>query len=114
MYLFILAIMSKVMCIYVIFYHVHSPNIEMTHDPSCINFETFQLWPDSTLNNRASHEISSGSVLYFRSYQPKTSQGVEVNLPSAFRANYFYNEIAQSHNHNNTTRTSDNIFTVKL
>ena len=105
--------MSKIMCIYVKFYHVHSPNIVMTHDPSCINFETFQLWPNSTLNNRASHEISSGSVLYFRSYRPKTSQGVE-NTPQFLRANYFYDEIARSHNHNNTTRTTDNLFTVKI
>ena len=72
--------MSKVTHIYVKFYHVHSPNMVMTQT-QVANFETFQLWPNSTLNNRKSHKIFSGRILYLASYQPKTSQGVENRKP---------------------------------
>ena len=48
------------------------------------NFENLLSCPNSTFNIRKSHRISSGKALYFRSYQPKPSQG-EHPLPSAFR-----------------------------
>ena len=50
------------------------------------NFEKILLFPNSAFNIRKSYKISSRKVLYFKSYQPKTSRGVEnTPLPSAFR-----------------------------
>ena len=49
------------------------------------NFKKFLFCPNSSFNIRKSHKISSGKALYVRSYQPKTSQGVENNPPSPFR-----------------------------
>ena len=48
------------------------------------NFEKFLFCPNSTFNIRKSHKISSGKAVYFRSYQPKTSQG-----GVAFRVNFY-------------------------
>ena len=50
----------------------------MTQDA---NFKNFLFCPNSTFNIRKSHKISSGTTLYFRSYQPKTSRGVENTPP---------------------------------
>ena len=38
------------------------------------NFEIFLRWPNSAFNFSKSNKISSGKVLYFRSYEPKTSR----------------------------------------
>ena len=51
------------------------------------NFEKILLFSNSTFNIRKSYKISNGKALYFRSYQLKTSQGVENTPPSAFRVN---------------------------
>ena len=45
------------------------------------NFETFLRFPNSALNIRTSYKISSRKALYFRSYQPKTSQGWKTPPP---------------------------------
>ena len=39
------------------------------------NFEKILFFPNSAFNIRKSCKISSRKALYFRSYQPKTSQG---------------------------------------
>ena len=41
------------------------------------NFEICLFCSNSTFNIGKSHKISSGKALYVRSYQPKTSRGVE-------------------------------------
>ena len=59
------------------------------HVTQVANFENVLLCPNSEFNFRKSHKICSRKVLYFRSYQRKTSQGVE-NIPpppSSFRVN---------------------------
>ena len=60
----------------------------VTHEA---NFKDFLFCPNSTFIIGKSHKISSGK-LYFRSYQPKTSQGgVEgTPPPSAFRVKACY------------------------
>ena len=45
-----------------------------------VNFENTIFCDNSTFNIKKSHKISSGKALYFRSYQPKTSRGME-NIP---------------------------------
>ena len=40
-----------------------------------VNFENVLFYPNSTLNIRKSHKISSGKALYFRSYQAKPQGG---------------------------------------
>ena len=47
------------------------------HVTQVATFKNVQYWLNSTFNFRESHKISSGAVLYFRSYEPKSSQGVE-------------------------------------
>ena len=44
------------------------------------NFEKILPFPNSAFNIRKSSKISSRKALYFRSYQPKTSQGMK-NTP---------------------------------
>ena len=61
------------------FYDARSPNIVMSHDPRS-KFRNFLFCPNSTFNIRKSPKMSSGKALYFRSYQAKTSWGVE-NIP---------------------------------
>ena len=39
------------------------------------NFEIFLFFPNFIFNIRKSHKMFSGKALYFRSYQPETSQG---------------------------------------
>ena len=67
----------------------------MTRDPSC-KFRNFQLWCNSALNNRKSHKISGGKRTLLKKLSAK-------NLTGAFMANYFYDEITQSHNNNTRT-----------
>ena len=50
------------------------------------NFEKILSFPNFAFNIEKSCKISSRKALHFRSYQPKTSWGVE-NTPSAFRVN---------------------------
>ena len=45
------------------------------------NFEKNLFFPNSTFNIRKSYKIYSRKALYFRSYQPKTSRGVENTPP---------------------------------
>ena len=50
------------------------------------NFEKILLFPNSAFNIEKSCKISSRETVYFRSYQPKTSQGGGKHPPpSAFR-----------------------------
>ena len=60
------------------------------HVTQVATFENFKLWPNFALTCRKSHQISSRKVLYFRSYQPKTSGGGggKYPPPSAFRVSY--------------------------
>ena len=52
------------------------------------NFEKILFFPNSAFNIGRSCKISSKKAFNFRSYQPKTSQGVENTQPlSAFRVN---------------------------
>ena len=62
---------------------IFTPNMVMSRDPRN-KFRNFFFCPNFLFNIRKIHKISSGKVLYFRSYQPKTSQGVK-DTPSAFR-----------------------------
>ena len=56
--------------------------------PQDTNFDFLKYFPDSTFNIRKSHKLSSGKAVYVRSYEPKTSQGVEnTPIPRAFRDN---------------------------
>ena len=68
--------MSKVMGIFVKFwpfYDARSSNMVLPRDPRN-KFGKFLFCPNSKLNIRKSHKISSGKAFYFRSYQPKTSR----------------------------------------
>ena len=69
--------MSKVMGIYVKFWHfydAHSLNMAMSRDPRS-KFRKNLFLPNSAFNIRKSYKICSRKALYFRSYQPKTSRG---------------------------------------
>ena len=50
----------------------------VTHEA---NFEKILLFPNSAFNTGKSCKISSRKALYFRSYQAKTSRGVENTPP---------------------------------
>ena len=70
--------MSKVMGIFVKFWHVFTMpahQIWSCHVTQEANFETFLFCPNSSFNIRESNKIASRKAVYFRSYQPKTSQG---------------------------------------
>ena len=83
--------MSKVMGIFVKFWHfftMPAHQIWSCHVTQVANFEKFLFFHNSAFNIRKTHKSSSGKALYFRSYQPKTSQGVEnTPPPCAFRVN---------------------------
>ena len=64
-----------------IFFTIPAHQIWSYHVTQEANFENFSAFPNSTFNIRKSHKISSGKALYFRSYQPKTSWGVEKTPP---------------------------------
>ena len=66
-----------------IFYDACSPSMPMSRDPGS-KFRKKLIFPNSAFNIGRSCKISSRKALYFRSYQPKTSRGVE-NTPGAFR-----------------------------
>ena len=70
--------MSKVMGIFVNFFNDAPHQIWSCHVTQETDLETFSFCPSSTFNIRKSHKISSGKALYFRSYQPKTSRGLET------------------------------------
>ena len=82
--------MSTVMGIFVKFWHFFTMpayQIWSCHVTQEANFENFLFCPNSTFYIRKSHKISSGKVLYFRSYQPRTSREWNPPPPSAFRVN---------------------------
>ena len=64
-----------------IFYDARSPNMAMSRDPRSKFFEKILFFPNSAFNIRKSYKISGRKALYFRSYQPKTSRGVENTPP---------------------------------
>ena len=49
--------MSKVMGIFVKFYHDHSPNMVMSLNPGCKFRNIFYFWTNSALNYRRSYQI---------------------------------------------------------
>ena len=63
-----------------IFYDARSPNMAMSCDPRS-KFRKKLLFPNSAFNIGESCKSSSRKALYFRSYQPKTSRGVENTPP---------------------------------
>ena len=67
-------------------YDARFPNMAMSRDPRS-KFQKNVLFPNSAFNIGQSCKISGRKALYFRSYQPKTSRGVENIPPSAFRVN---------------------------
>ena len=68
-----------------IFYDARSSNMAMSRDPRS-KFLKNLFFPNSAFNIRKSYKISSRKALYFRSYQPKTSQGRGCKTsPHAFR-----------------------------
>ena len=73
----------------------------MTRDRSCKFRKFSNFWPNSTLNNRKSHKISGGKKTLVQKLSAKNlTGGAKHPLPTrVFRANYFYNEITQSHSH---------------
>ena len=59
------------------------------------NFEKILLFPNSAFNIGKSCKISGRKALYFRNYQPKTSQGGGKHPPpSAFRVKQQFTRIA--------------------
>ena len=62
------------------FYDARSPNMAMSCDPRS-KFRKNLFFPNTAFNITKIYEISSRKALYFRSYQPKTSRGVENSPP---------------------------------
>ena len=88
-------------CQILVLFMMTAHQIWSCHVTQDANFEIFLFCPNSKLNIWKRQKISSGKALYFRSYQPKTSQGVEnTPPPSAFRVNiirhytFFYTRYA--------------------
>ena len=80
--------MSKVMGIYVKFWHFFMmPALQIwpSHVTQEANFEKILFFPNSAFNIWKSYKISSRKAVYFRSYQPKTSWGWKTPSPNAFR-----------------------------
>ena len=72
--------MSNVKGIYVKFWHFFTmPALQIwpCHVIQGANFQKILFFPDSAFNSGKSCKSSSRKTLYFRSYQPKTPQGVE-------------------------------------
>ena len=72
--------MSKVMGIYVKFWHfLRCPLSKYGHVtwPKKQILKKFLFFPNSAFNIKKSFKISSRKALYFRSYQPKTSPGIK-------------------------------------
>ena len=80
--------MSKCMGIYLNFCIFYDAALQILpcHLTQEANFEKILFVSNFGFNIEKSCKISSRKALYFRSYQPKTSLGVE-NTPSAFRVN---------------------------
>ena len=77
--------MSKVyghFCQILAFFMMPAHQIWSCHVTQEANFEKLLSCPNSASNIRKSHKISSRKPFYFRSYQPKTSRGVENTPPS--------------------------------
>ena len=69
------AFMSKVMGIFVTFWHFYdarSPNMAMSRDPRR-KFRKILFFLNSAFNIRKSYKISGRKAVYFKSYQAKTS-----------------------------------------
>ena len=75
--------MSKVMGIYVKFYHDHSLNMVMSRALEA-KFENFYFLPNSILNFRNSYQIWGKLAQEQKSYSRRAKLGVE-NTPSAYR-----------------------------
>ena len=79
------------LCQLLAFFTMPALQIWPSHVTQEANFEKKLFFPSSAFNIRKSYKISSRKALYFRSYQPKTSRGVETPPPpSAFRVNTIY------------------------
>ena len=70
------------LCQILAFFTMPALQIWRCHVTQEANFEKILLFPNSAFNIGKSCRISSRKALYFRSYQPKTSRGVE-NTPPA-------------------------------
>ena len=75
------------LCQILAFFTMPALQIWPCHVTQEANFEKVLFFPNSAFNIGKSCKIPSRKALYFRSYQPKTSQGVENTPPSAFRVN---------------------------
>ena len=76
--------MSKVMGIYVKFWHFfRMPTLQIwpCHVTQEANFEKILFFPNSAFDIGKSCKISSRKALNFRSYQPETSRGGEKHPP---------------------------------
>ena len=72
------------LCQILAFFTMPALQIWPCHVTQEANFETILLFPNSAFNIRKRLKISSRKALYFRSYQPKTSWGVETLPPPVF------------------------------
>ena len=63
------------LCQILAFFTMSAPQIWPCHVTQEVNFEKISFFPNSAFNIRKSYKISSRKVLYFRSYQPKSSRG---------------------------------------
>ena len=68
-------------CQILVLFTMTAHQIWSCHVTQDANFEIFLFCPNSKLNIWKRQKISSGKALYFRSYQPETSQGVENTPP---------------------------------
>ena len=69
------------LCQILAFFTMPALQIWPCHVTQEANFEKILLFPNSAFNIEKSCKVSSGKVLYFRSYQPKTPRGVENTPP---------------------------------
>ena len=76
------------LCQILAFFMMHALQIWPCHVTQEANFEKILFFPISAFNIGKSCKIFSRKALYFRSYQPKTSRGVEnAPPPIAYRVN---------------------------
>ena len=75
------------LCQFLAFFTMPALQIWPCHVIQEANFEKNLFFPISAFNIRKSYKIFNGKALYFRRYQPKTSQGGVENTPPprAFR-----------------------------
>ena len=69
------------MSIFGIFFMMPALQIWPCHVTQEANFEKIYFFPNSAFKIRKSYKISNGKAPYFRSYQPKTSRGMENTPP---------------------------------